>query len=145
MFRSTIALMGALAVGLAGCSASIGPPGAATNEEQTRRAAVAAQAQYPKDKKAQTDVNLTALVNQNNQTIRLVNGTDQLIRDAKVWVNGAYVANIDRIPPHGIATLKFSDFYDTGGMSLAGQNAGIRNVEIDAEQGFYRVSNPTFE
>jgi hypothetical protein len=147
MFRHSLALIALL--GIAGCQASTSissPFGKGKDQEQrTQRAAFAASAQYPKEMKATTDLPASALINRDQQTIRIVNSSDRALRDVTVWVNGSYVAKVDTIPSHGIVTLRHGDFYDGAGTSLANQKPTITRVELQSQDKLYALQGPVFE
>ena len=144
MFRAVaIALAGVI---LAGCSAStkMANPFKGDDTQKTQLAAFAAQSQYP-NKQASDELRAAALVNKGDNTIKLINSTQQAINDTKLWVNGSFVTHVDTIPAKGVVTIKRENLYNRDGISLAKANTGIQKVQLEMADKLYNLEGPAFE
>jgi len=88
---------------------------------------------------------VTALVNKDDGSIKLINSTQQTINDAKLWVNGAFVTHVDTIPAKGVVTIKRENLYDQKGISMAKANSGITKVQLEQGDKLYNLEGPAFE
>jgi hypothetical protein len=116
------------------------PPGKADPE----RAAFATTAHYPNDMQASNDLKATALVGRSAESIKIVNASDQPIRDAKLWVDGRYVVQINDLPAHGTLTLNRTEFSDRDG-KLPADLKGARQVQIQTKDNLYNLQGPVFD
>lgn len=110
-------------------------------DRAAERAAFAASATYPQQQPS-TDLPALALIDRDDGTIRILNPTDQAIRDANVWVNGNFVARVDSIPPHGGVTLRREVFYNPAGRSLSDLTTPATTVQLDSSGNFLHPSRP---
>jgi len=141
MFRAVAIALGAFI--LAGCSGSMNPF-KSDDTQKTQLAAFAAQSQYP-TKQPSDDLRVSALINKDDGSIKIINNTQQTINDAKVWVNGAYVTHVDTIPSKGVVSIKRENLYDQKGISLAKANAGVTKVQLETGDKLYNLEGPSFE
>jgi hypothetical protein len=107
--------------------------------EEAQLAAYAATAKYPSDLRPSSDIHAAALVNPKNDAIKIVNTSDQPMRDVNVWLNGTFVHRVNVIPPHGAASLDRSEFFDTGGQNMTKLNAGVSRVELQSGDHLYSL------
>ena len=146
MFRRMMVLAGLTA---AGCSASadFNPVGKNTQDmSPTQLAAFAAKATYPTETQPSTDLRAAAIVSRSNGTIKIYNFTDHPIRDAKVWVNKAFVTRIDGIPPLSRVTVQTSKLYGPFGNALASEkDSVVSQVQLQTADGLYSLQGPVQE
>jgi hypothetical protein len=116
------------------------PPGTADPE----RAAFAATAHYPNEMQASNDLKATALVGRSAGSIKIANASDQPIRDAKLWVDGRYVVQINDLPAHGTVTLNRTEFADRDG-KLPADLKGVRQVQLQTKDNLYNLQGPVFD
>ncbi len=88
---------------------------------------------------------MTALVNKDDGSIKLINSTQQTINDTKLWVNGAFVTHVDTIPAKGVVTIKRENLYDQKGISMVKANSGITKVQLEQGDKLYNLEGPAFE
>jgi hypothetical protein len=136
MLRTAVIIF--VAGSLCGCAAFNG-----SDLEETQHAALAARSKIP-DQVAGT-MNLTALVNRDNRSIRILNPTENAIRGAKVWVNSNFVMAVDNIPPHGSVTLDRGDFYDASGTPLTKASSTVTTVQMEENGKLHNLLGPVFE
>jgi len=133
-----------LLTGLAGCSASVdskvGQSESDSSQERTQLAAYAATAQFPRDVQPSKELPVGAVVG--GDTIKIHNYSDQPLRDANVWVNGAFVRRVATIAPMGVVSIKRSQFYDATGRTLASQQTTITRVQVQAGDTVYNALGP---
>jgi hypothetical protein len=144
MFRAVaIALAGFI---LGGCStrAEVKNPFKGDDTQKTQLAAFAAQSQYP-NKQPSDDLRATALINKGDNTIKLINSTNQAINDTKLWVNGAFVTHVDTIPAKGVVTIKRENLYNRDGIPLSKANIGVSKVQLEVGDKLYNLEGPAFE
>jgi hypothetical protein len=134
---------GLLAVAVLGVMGCNGNDRARVTE--TQKAAMAATAQYPQDAQVTEDMRATVLVQRDGERIRIINASDQAIRDARIWINGSYVANLDSLGPRSIVTLRRGDFYNDNGRTLAMEGATVQRVELQSNNQLHRLYGPVFE
>ncbi len=145
MFRNALLVIAGLS--LAGCSAETelsNPFKGDAQAQHNKLAAYAATSKYPASQPS-NDLRAVALISRGNGNIRLINTSDQALRDVRVWVDGNYVSRVDSIPPHGIVTLSRGDFFDSSGASLNKQNNPITKVQVESADHFYNMQGPVFE
>jgi len=107
------------------------------------RAAFANTAVFPKNLKASDDHHLTAVVDKRAQTIKIANASDKALRNARVWVNGAYVILVPEMPANRTTTMRFGEFSDRAGTTLP--DANLSDIQIEAGDQLYNVQGPVFE
>lgn len=149
MIRHTLTL--AVAAALVGCEASarVGGNGGGSSSpaQATQRAAFAASPdnQYPSDAQASDDLRAAAIVNREAGTIKIYNFTDDPLQNAKVWVNGEYVNQVNRIPANSSTTLNRSQFYNKNGTSLANNKVPVQRVQVQSGDTLSNLQGPVFE
>jgi len=148
MLRHVLILFGAvtLAVPL-GCrtEAEVRNPFGRGSEERTQLAAHAAQSEYPADAEASDELRAAALVDRRANTIKVVNFSNEPIRDADIWVNGNFVHRVPSIPANGSVTLSRSDFYDGSGQNLASVQTAANRIQIVTGDELYNLLGPVIE
>ena len=112
--------------------------------DKTRMAAFAARSEFPSTQPS-GDLKLTAIVNRDNSTIKIVNASDQPLRDVAVWINGNFVTQVDSISAHSTQILGRGEFFNNRGRQMSEVNATVSNVVIESQGKVYSVSGPVFE
>ncbi len=145
MFRKSIAVFALASV--VGCSSSTSFQPFASNgpEERAQFAAYAATAKYPSDMKASDEFKAVALINPKNESVKIVNFSDEPIRNANVWVNGTFVYKVGTIPSHGAIVIDREQLYDTTGDTMRRLNSTANRVEIQAGEHLYMLGNARTE
>ena len=146
----TLLIVGLCAAAGAGCSAgaSFDPKFGRDNDndaQRTQLAAFAAQQQYPRDARASDDLRAAALIDREDNTLRILNFSDRPLNDAVVWVNGAFVHRVASVPPNGSVTIPRGQFYDANGRSLANQATSANRVQIQWGDELYNLQGPVYE
>lgn len=134
------------AAAVAGCSSSttFDPMGSGrSNEDSTQLAAYAASAKYPSDVQPKTDTKLAAMFNGDN--VRIVNFSNEPVRDANVWVNNTFVHKIAIVPPLGTVTVNKSTFYDPTGRNLSSANVTPTTVTVQTGNTVWSTLGPVVE
>jgi hypothetical protein len=140
MLRQTVTALALGALCCCGCSSNGHfALGDKSSGEEAQLAAFAATAKYPSDLRPSNDINAAALVNPKNDAIKIVNTSDQPMRDVNVWVNGTFVHKVNVIPPHGAASMDRSDFFDASGQNMTKLNAGVSRVELQSGDHLYSL------
>jgi hypothetical protein len=148
MLKQTLALI--VVAALAGCQAGaefnpqLGKSDS-SDSERTQLAAFAASAEYPREAEASDNLRAAAVIDRKNNSIRIYNFSDRPLRDAHVWVNGAFVNKVDNIPPNGSIVIPRGDFYDATGRSLASQSTSASRVQIQWGNELYNLQGPVYE
>jgi hypothetical protein len=106
------------------------------------RMAFASTARFPNDMRASDDLRATAMVGRDG--IKIANATDQEIKDAKLWVDGTYVTQVNSIPAHSVVTVKRSELSDRNG-NLPTDMQGIKNLQLQTHANLYNLQGPVFE
>jgi hypothetical protein len=148
MIRHTMILLGALTLALPmGCrtEAEVRSPFGSTQGQRAELAAYAASQEYPADAEASDELRAAALVDRRANTIKIVNFSDQPIRDADVWVNGNFLHRVPSVPPNGSVTVHRNQFYDARGQNLAGVQTAATRVQIASGDELYNLLGPVFE
>jgi hypothetical protein len=138
-----IALVGFILVGCS-TSAEVKNPFKANDTERTQLAAFAAQSQYP-TRQPSDDLAVAALIKGKDGDIKILNTTERAITDAKVWVNGAYVAHVDNIPARGTVNIQRENLFNRDGISLAKANTAATRVQLEIGDKLYNVHGPAME
>jgi len=144
MLRAAAVALGAFIFVGCSTSASVQNPFKSDDTQKTQLAAFAAQSQFP-SKQPSDDLRATALINKGDNTIKLVNSTNQSINDARLWVNGLFVTHIDTIPAKGVLVVKRENLYNHEGISLSKANIGISKVQLEQGDKLYNLEGPAFE
>lgn len=145
MFPNAIrpTLMGVVLL-VAGCSTSAEMDNPFASNKQSARepqlAAAAAVSQYPDQQTS--DARIAAMISRNNNTIKIVNFSNEAINDAKVWVNGSFVYEVATIPPNGSVLVSRDRFYNNRGQTLSSLNTAATRVELQSGDNFYRLMGP---
>ena len=131
---------------MAGCSAEtqLSNPFGKGESAHTKLAAFAATSKYPTSQPA-NDLRAVAMINRSNGSVRVINTTDQALRDVRVWVDGNYVTRVDTIPSKGFVTLNRNDFFDSNGISLSTVKTPVNKVQVETPDKFYNLQGPVFE
>ncbi len=58
------------------------------------------------------------LIDREKELVRLVNFTEQPLRNVNVWVNHSFVQRVVNVPPRGSVALANKNFFDSTGHSL---------------------------
>lgn len=136
MTRAAITALAA--VTMTGCaSMSDGQPTSA------QYAAFAARSKLPDG--AADGLQATAVVNRDDETIRVLNPTDCSIRNAKLWVNGNFVTPVENVPSYGAVTLERDEFFDASGRPLTESDTTVRTVQLEEGGKLYNLLGPVFE
>jgi hypothetical protein len=106
------------------------------------RAAFASTARFPADMRATDDLRATAMIGRDG--IKIANATDREIKDAKVWVDGTYVTQVNSIPPHSVATINRTDLSDRNGNLPAATN-DFKQVQLQTRDNLYNLQGPVYE
>jgi hypothetical protein len=144
VLTSALGLIIAAAVGCEGSGKLNSPYTGSEVEQRAQLAAFAAATDYPSDDPS-NDLNIGVLIDRRKDTITLMNFTDDHIRDATVWINGAYVRKVTSIPPNGKVTLPRNSFYDRAGGVFDSSATNATRVQLHTREGFYNLHGPVFE
>jgi hypothetical protein len=132
----------ALALGLlGGCAAqSVSQVGERPREAIT----YAARARYTAPAQASERVAAVAITDDRRKELNIYNLGSQAVPATAVWVNGAFVRQIDPIPPGGRTTLRYGQLLEAGpgvgDLSKLGQTP--QRVELQTENGLFRIHGP---
>lgn len=145
MFSKSLAALALASV--VGCSTSTNFQPFAANgpDERAQFAAYAATAKYPSEAKPSEDFKAIALINPKNESVKLVNYSDEAIRDANIWVNGSFVYRVGTIPSHGSVVVDREQFYDSNGETMRKLNSTANRVEVQLGDHLYRLGNARTE
>jgi hypothetical protein len=114
----------------------------ASGKADPERAAFASTAHFPNDMRATDDLRATAMISRDG--VKIANATDREIKDAKVWVDGRYVSQVNSIPAHSVVTVKSSEFSDKNGNLPTDTNA-VKQVQLQTRDNLYNLQGPVFE
>ncbi len=154
MFRTLITrplailALGVFAGSLTGCAAQAEFNQVVQNTKTMRSpqlAAWAARAEYPTTAPAGEELKMAAIVDKADKTVKLYNFTGQPIRDSKLWVNRAFVARIDGIPPRSKAEVKFDRLYDGLGNTFAAHKQDVSMVQVEFDGRVHDTLGPATE
>ena len=90
---------------------------------------------YPTDVRASDDLRATAVVDRAGGRIKIVNPSDQPLRDVKVWVDGRYAGSIAEIPARATMSV------DRGGLDVKSTS----RIQIQCGDKLYNVQGPAFD
>lgn len=93
---------------------------------------------------ASHDLNLGAINDRDAKVLRVYNFSDQTIPASTLWVNGAFLSQIEPIPPKGHVTLKYSQLLEQGVNinDFSNVQAPITKVELQNDRGLFAVEGP---
>lgn len=131
----------------AGCATSgVNNNGKLTAQEQTptELAAYAGHATYPTTMPAQ-DLRAAAIVGPGKKYIKVYNFSAEPVRDADIWVNGAFVQHIDGIAAQSSVTLRSDQIYNAMGKNFASQDEPVSRVQLKSADGLYTLQGPAAE
>jgi hypothetical protein len=115
---------------------------AAGGKADPERAAFANTARFPNDMHATDDLRATAMISRDG--IKIANATDREIKDAKLWVDGTYVTQVNSIPAHSVVTVNRTDLSDRNG-NLPSSTNDIKQVQLQTRDNLYNLQGPVFE
>lgn len=145
ILRTSLAVAGiALLAGCAGGGGVESPFAGDSGSRQAQLAAYAASTPYPSTQ-ATPATHLGAIVNRDDKTLRILNFSDQQVKDGRVWINGAFVHRIQSVPPHSSVTLRLDQFYNNTGRSMKDMSITPENVQLQADGNLYSLQGPLFE
>ena len=108
-------------------------------------AAYAGAHPYPTDQQAKGEVRAAAIVDKNDQVLKVYNFGTEPIRDANVWVNQAYVRHIDAIAPGSFVKVQMSHLYDATGQAFTAKNEHVMLVQLELDHQLHSVMGPAPE
>jgi hypothetical protein len=108
------------------------------------RAAFANTARFPADMKASDELRATAIIDRSSNTVKIANPNAQEIRDAKVWIDGQYVVQVNSIPARGTVTINRSDLSDRNG-NLPADLRNVGQVQLQTRDNLYNLQGPVFD
>jgi hypothetical protein len=114
----------------------------ASGKADPERMAFASTARFPSDMRASDDLRATAMIGRDG--IKIANATDQEIKDAKLWVDGTYVTQVNSIPAHSVVTVKRTALSDRSG-NLPGDLQGVTQLQLETHANLYNLQGPVFE
>jgi hypothetical protein len=115
---------------------------AGSGKADPERMAFASTARFPSDMRASDDLRATAMVGRDG--IKIANATDQEIKDAKLWVDGTYVTQVNSIPAHSVVTVKRTALSDRSG-NLPSDLQGVKQLQLETHANLYNLQGPVFE
>jgi hypothetical protein len=119
------------------------PDNASSGKADPERMAFASTARFPTDMRASDDLRATAMI-VGRDGIKIANATDQEIKDAKLWVDGTYVTQVNSIPAHSVVTVKRTALSDRSG-NLPGDLQGVTQLQLETHANLYNLQGPVFE
>lgn len=142
MIRHALAVLALCAV--AGCSesASMNNP-FASGASDAELAAYAANSRFPSTQPS-NDLRATAVVDRSGN-ITIYNATAKAITDARVWVNGEFVAHVISIPAHGSVMVTRNQFYNGQGQTLAVVKTAPTSVQLQTGNELYNLQGPVWQ
>jgi hypothetical protein len=144
MLRRTVATVAVLAIGGCSSSAKLDNPFGRNGSSQAQLAAYAANSRFPSTQPS-NDLHATAVVARSNNNVTIFNAGGQPIIDARVWVNGEFVAHVLSIPAHGSVSLPRQAFYNGQGQSLSEVKTPAMSVQLQTPDKFYNLQGPVWE
>jgi len=107
------------------------------NTESARPAGfdAASTPRFPTDLRPSDDLRATALIDRDANRIKIVNPSDQALRDVKIWVDGRYAGSVAEIPARGAVNI------DRGGLEVKSSS----RIQIQAGDKLYNVQGPAFD
>jgi len=146
MFKTSLMLTALVGLGLAGCQSNGDSARLSTNASTVPElAAYAAAHTYPTTMPAAETVHAAAIVNRSNSTIKIYNFGTRPIREARIWVNKAYVQHINGIASNSSAVIRMDELYNGLGQNFLALNAPVSIVQVQSEDGFYTLLGPAAE
>ncbi len=101
---------------------------------------------YPRDLKASDDLRATAVVDPTYSSIKIANASDRDLRNATIWIDGKYAAQIGQVPARGTVTIQRSDLVNRDGS--AAPVADLKNVariQLQTRDNLYNLQGPVFD
>lgn len=138
--NATYVLVACAVTASAGCAGD-----GSTRLDARRDPTLAALAKYPGNPQKSDDIQVVAIDRPGDKKLELANLTDRSVTFPTVWVNGAYVARAETIPPRGQVTVKYSELIEQGRsvQDLAAADGTVNTVELQTPQGLFTVLGPT--
>jgi hypothetical protein len=91
---------------------------------------------YPTDLRASDDLRATAVVDRDGSgRIKIVNPSDQALRDVKIWVDGRYAGSAAEIPARGTMSI------DRSGLDVKSTS----RIQLQCGNKLYNVQGPAFD
>jgi len=118
------------------------PDNAGSGKADPERMAFASTARFPSDMRASDDLRATAMIGRDG--IKIANATDQEIKDAKLWIDGTYVTQVNSIPAHSVVTVKRTALSDRSG-NLPSDLQGVKQLQLETHANLYNLQGPVFE
>jgi hypothetical protein len=115
---------------------------AGSGKADPERMAFASTARFPTDMRASDDLRATAMITHDG--IKIANATDQEIKDAKLWIDGTYVTQVNSIPAHSVVTVKRTALSDHRG-NLPSDLQGVKQLQLETHANLYNLQGPVFE
>lgn len=135
--------------GLSGCVGSGGRGSSASTSfdemTPTQIAAWSATSKYPEANGTPRRMDVAVIVNKDQKTIKVYNFTGEAVRNAKLWVNKTFVAQIDGIAPGSKVLVRTDRLYDGVGNAFAKQKLEVSAVQLQTEQGLFDLHGPASE
>ncbi len=151
MFRSAATASFTLGLFLlTGCSSSPGrsTAGAASASfdemTPTQIAAWSATSKYPTTTPLKM-MDVTVIVNQSKNTIKVYNLSGTPLRNSKLWVNKTFVAKVDAVAPQTNLVINTERLYDGVGNVFSKQQREVTTVQLQTEDGLYDLLGPVAE
>lgn len=119
------------------------PDNASGGKADPERMAFASTARFPTDMRASDDLRATAMI-VGRDGIKIANATDQEIKDAKLWLDGTYVTQVNSIPAHTVVMVKRTALSDRNG-NLPADLQGVKQLQLETHANLYNLQGPVFE
>jgi hypothetical protein len=142
--RATCSVL--LLLPLAGCATSfeLKNPIAKPPNNEARLAAQEAVGDYSTDLQPR-DVPLTAVIDRDAKTVRVINPTDTAYHGVRIWLNQQHVAWVNELPPRRVVHVAQDIFADAANSRLSLTTENIKVVEMQANGEIYRLHGPAME
>ncbi len=156
MIRKTLCMLALVTV--AGCSnmdhssasgTNSSDPNATkmSNTEPTSEqlAAYAGGHLFPATQPARDDLRAAAIISADRSTLKVYNFSKEPIKEANVWVNGAFVGRINGIAPLSSVVIKTKDLYNSLGQNFVSTASTATRIQIQADGELSNVLGPATE
>ncbi len=90
-------------------------------------------------------MDVTVIVNQGKNTIKVYNLSGEPLRNSKLWVNKTFVAKVDAVAPQTNLVINTDRLYDGVGNVFAKQKLEVTTVQLQTEDGLYDLLGPVAE
>jgi|GEM_PF-2245049 len=151
MFRSRVSVSLALTLfALAGCAGSPNrTPGSGTSASfdemtPTQIAAWSATSKYPQSSPVKK-MDVTVIVNQDKNTIKVYNLSGAPLRNSKLWVNKTFVAKVDAVAPQTNLVINTERLYDSVGNVFSKQKLEVTTVQLETDGALFDLLGPVAE